>query len=418
VRPILAILLLAAACGTADSEIDPYPVSVDVSDGPLMIATSPGLDGSQIDAVIDTLSPITVLDPFVPGEPEAAPRRRQTDLVLYSGTGDTAIPRLSFAGVSTFELHPCTGVDGLCQLGVGDDTRPVRAILGADVLSRFAVRVDVPQSTIRLFPDIAGSNAARGRACEAVLDNPFAGGGTLVLGGSEVQFTGNRIAIGSCLHYDVDQPEQTDRGTDALFILSTGIAISVLSESSYDRYAAQVDDAAIAPALADLPETTLYMPSGGTLGRLGQISRLALVGEGSVERGPCQELYANHILATNQCEAAEDPVAPCPCANNQTFCSTAAAVEIERSFPVVVVDDLDPLLQALRDELRPNYPEVDGVLALSAVAPLSFDVDYPNGRLLVRCSSDAGCQARPAVRSRDRLPEIAACLPADPGTVN
>jgi len=261
------------------------------------------------------------------------------------------------------------------------------------------------------FPDIAGSDANRGDACDAVFKSPFGGGGTLILGGSEETFTGNRLALGACLDYDTSATEQLQRGSDALFVVATGAPVSLLSESAYERYRTLVDAPEVAPALADLPATTVYLPSGPIAARMGTITRIALVGQGSDKRGPCQELYANHVMAVNGCrvpvQLTEDQ---CVC-YKATFCSTAAAVEIDRSFSVAVIDDLEPLLQALRDELRPAFPEVDGVLAPSAMSPLSFDVDYPNSRALARCEESTGCVARPAVRDLDSLAKIAPCLP-------
>ena len=77
-------------------------------------------------------------------------------------------------------------------------------------------------------------------------------------------------------------------------------------------------------------------------------------------------------------------------------------------FLVVVADD-EPLLQALRTELRPAQPEIDGVLGLSALAATEFDVDYPHNRLLFRCAASA-CVARPALRDRASRLIVGQCL--------
>jgi hypothetical protein len=248
-----------------------------------------------------------------------------------------------------------------------------------------------------------------------VFPSPFSGGGTLTLGGSEAEFSSSRVALSACLHYDV---ASSSSGADVLMVLSSGISVSVLSESAYERYRQRVGDAGMAPALADLPPGQVHLPSGTVAARMGTITRAALVGEGSDERGPCQEVYANHVLSVDGCRDPTAPVRPCPCADGDTFCSTAATVELDRTFPVAVISDLDPLLQALRNELRPRYPEVDGILGLGALAPTSVDIDYRNSRLLFRCEDQSECTARPEVRSESTLPEIAACLagPGDPVT--
>lgn len=407
------LALGVAGCGGGDL-IDPFPVSIDTASGAALLTASAGLDGERIPAVLDTMAPITIVDGFVPGEPVPSPRRRQIDLAVYAGTGDSAIPRAEFLGVSAFEIHPCPDGGAFCELGVDDSRTQFRAIVGADVMSRGAVRFDLPASSVTFFPDIAGDDEARGRACDAVFPSPFTGGGTLTLGGAEVVFSSSRIAIGTCLHYDATRSQA---GADMLMVLSTGVTISLLSESAYERYRARVGDAGQAPALGDLPPGEVHLPSGTIAARMGTVTRAALVGEGSDERGPCQEVYANHVLSANACRAADPPVTPCPCADGRTFCSTAAVIELDRSFPIAVISDLDPLLQALRDELRPEYPEVDGILGLGALAPTSIDVDYRNSRVLARCDDPTECAARPAVRSLDKLREIAACIGDDGGVV-
>jgi hypothetical protein len=406
---VAAVLAVLGGCGGGDL-LDPYPVQVDLTAGAALVTVSSGLEGERIPAVLDTMAPITILDGFVPGEPIPSARRRKVDLTLYAGSGDAAIPRAEFLGVSAFELHPCSDESGYCQFGLDANLTQFRAIVGADVMARGAVRFDVPASAVTFFPDIAGDDDARGRACDAVFPSPFAGGGTLTLAGSEVVFSGTRVALGACLHFDVTQPNELDRGADALFVLSTGIGISVLSESAYERYRVRVGDAGLAPALGDLSTGRLHLPSGELTARLGTVTRVALVGQGSDQRGPCQEVYANHVLSVNGCRDTASPVSPCPCSDDRTFCSTAATIELADSFPVAVISDLAPLLQALRDELRPSYPEVDGILGLGALGATSLDIDYHNQRMLARCADGTNCATRPEVRSLNKLSEIAACL--------
>ncbi len=405
--PIALALALCWGCTSSSDRVNPFPVSVDVSMGPISITVSDGNAGEKLPAVVNTSAPVTLIDGFVPGDPVPSPRRRDVELLLYSGTGAGAVPRIALSGVSSFEIHPCTATDAYCVAGVGSQTEPVRAILGADVLSRRAVRFDLPRSALQFFPDIAGSDAARGDACDAVFKSPFAGGGTLILGGSEETFTGNRLALGACLHYDPSTAtDQLDRGSDALFIVATGAPISMLSESAYERYRTLVNDTQVAPALADLPTTTVYLPSGPIAAHLGTITRIALVGQGSDKRGPCQELYANHVMSVNGCRVPVQLSKEACICYQATFCSTAAAVEIDRPFAVAVINDLEPLLQALRDELRPTFPEVNGLLAPNAMTPLGFDVNYPNSRALARCEESNGlCRppggARPGLSGQD-----------------
>ncbi len=53
-------------------------------------------------------------------------------------------------------------------------------------------------------------------------------------------------------------------------------------------------------------------------------------------------------------------------------------------------------MQTVRAELRPDQPEVDGILGTSALAALEMDVDYPHDRVLARCTT-ADCTMRTAL---------------------
>ena len=73
--------------------------------------------------------------------------------------------------------------------------------------------------------------------------------------------------------------------------------------------------------------------------------------------------------------------------------------------------DSNDTLQALRTELRPDRPEVDGILGANALHQAEIDIDYVNDRMLARCTAAApACQARPEIiRAADRT-QINGCL--------
>jgi hypothetical protein len=104
-------------------------------------------------------------------------------------------------------------------------------------------------------------------------------------------------------------------------------------------------------------------------------------------------------------------VAECPCEDSQDdFCKVAAAVELAPTVRFAIVADTEPLLQALRDELRPDLPEVDGILGVDALRPLQLELDYPNERMLLRCIDREVCVARPQLPSRGDISEVSQCL--------
>ena len=401
---LTACLLVAVGCDTDLTTIDPFPVAIDLASGGVVIPVE--ANGEMIVASIDTLSPITVVDSFVAPGPAPTPRRHEVAVTFLDAISGVA--RASFREVGAFDVHPCPDEGALCRVGESGSSVEINAIIGGDLLSRSALRFDFPAATMRLFPNIAGDNAARGRSCDAVFESPFAGGGTLQISGAEILYGSHRVAIAACMHYDVMAAAEVDRGAAALFIVSTGLGTSILSESAYARYRG-VAGSKLAPPLDDLPSAVLDTPSGPLSGKLGSIRRIALVGEGSDRRGPCKELYASHIMAAELCNDASAGIDPCPCPDESPFCATAGAIEIDEAIAVVIVSDLEPLLQALRAELRPALPEVDGLLGVNAMRKLGIDIDYPGERVIARCLDDTNCITRPAVRTRTSLDEINAC---------
>jgi len=402
-RAVLAVVL--AGCG-GGSEYDPFPVAVDLSAGPVLTTASEA-DGTPVPAVIDTLQPVSLVDEYAAGQEPAPALRRTIDLHLYDVNG---VLRASFNGTTVFDFHPCARSDGPCQIGTGADLHDVRVLIGSDVLARTAVRFDLPASAIRFFPDIAGDDGSRTRNCDAVFPGTLAGGGTILLGDSEVNYNGDRVALPACLGYQVDTAAARVDGADVLMLLATGLPVSVLGASAWERYRAAIGDDSVAPPRASLPAVQVWLPGGPVDAGMASITRIALLGPSgdSEETGPCKELYDSHAVP-QACSDGDAGLGPCPCPGGGDRCTTAAGVEIDRSFPVAVIDDTSPLLQTLRDELRPALPEVDGLLAPGALAPVILDVDYPNARVLARCGDPVGCTARPRITSK-AIAEVKACL--------
>lgn len=414
----LAILasILAAACQEDARDIDPFPIRLDLSRGPAVLAVDIG--AGPLPAVIDTASPFTVLDPLAGGETEVpAPRRRRVTVTLLGldDDGQPTIPRARFPDTAAVELHPCAGT-GPCALGLPADAVPFRVLIGADLLARSATRFDFPRSELRFFPQTTGTDAQLGDDCHAVIGNAFAGGGTLLVGGTEVSYSGRRPVISACV--DGSQPRGEDlvaeqRGSDAFFLVSTGLGVTVLAASAYDRYAAIGD----APPRDSLVPGDLLLASGPTGALFGEIGRLALVGslpqddEGQTERGPCRELQLNRLMSVRSCDETGG-VSPCPCPDGAEFCRTAAAIDLDGPIQVAVLEDGHPLFQALRDELRPDTPELDGILGTAALAPLRLELDYVGRRMVMRCMTAQGCITRPAVRSGAAQTSIDRCRQA------
>jgi hypothetical protein len=315
-------------------------------------------------------------------------------------------------------LHPCDTAG--CAVGTPSSPHAIDAVIGMDAFDSDALRLDLDLAQLFILPNVAGTTGARSRACDAVMPAPFRGGGTLLLGGTELAFTNFRIAIDACL---APRPEQTTvnpatgqilavpqraRGADVLLVLSTGIGTSLLGESAYARYR---DVQPSAPDLASLPDDTELLTSGPVTGKRvtlqsqslpwgPQWPTLALVAMSNADpRAPCRQVWASRLMVERDCNL--DGSDDCPCAPGSFTCGVPAVTEltIPVGLDVLVVSDADPTLQALRTELRPDQPEVDGVLAASALRGLELDIDYPHDRLLARCTDPTACTARPQLTS-------------------
>jgi len=413
----LLALLALAGCDyvtgsfvTNDFSGDPFPVPVETTSGAVVVGLQ-AEGGSIHTAVLDVLSPVTVFDPGLDAQPKVT-----YPIVTLEGldpaTGVLDQPRARFDGPQVVSVHPCS--DPSCAVGTEAAPRPFDAILGADAFASDALRLDLGTSDVFVLPDVAGDDSNRGLSCDAVLPQAFRGGGTLLVGGTEVAFANWRAAIDTCLAFNPDPNLlQSERGANVLLVASTAIGISILDETAYARYRDVVPSA---PDVSALPDGSVLLPSGVIAGKQGTITSLALVGNSSGSpRAPCRQVYAHHLLTAGDCVAGDD----CPCTGGPTFCPVPAVLELTPAtpLPVLVVSDADPTLQALRAELRPDRPEVDGILGTAALTALELDLDYPHDRALGRCVDTTTCSARPELSNENRRPSVTSCLAAPPGPI-
>jgi len=84
---------------------DKFPVHVDASRGALLVGMRPGAPADNVDrvAVLDLLSPFTLIDPRV----ATAPSLQYADVLLLgkSSTGELTTPRARFPEVQLLSLH-------------------------------------------------------------------------------------------------------------------------------------------------------------------------------------------------------------------------------------------------------------------------------------------------------------------------
>lgn len=410
-----AACLLAAGAGCSlitDSFVtnefsgDQYPIDVELSTGAVMVGLRQ--DGvPDRSAVLDILSPVTLVDPGVNVPPSVSTH----DVLLLGANGPGGPieqPRARLSDAQLISVHPCEMED--CVVGSPAASTTFQAVIGADVLAGDAVRLRLGSSQMFVLPDIGGDESDRNHACDGVFPSPYRGGGTLVIAGTELPFGGRRLAIGACLGANPDPSvPQGERGADALLVASTGIGITILGETAYARYALSNKTA---PALGTLPLTTVNLPSGPVTGRLTTLSSLALVAtSSSTPRAPCRHVYGSRLIIQRDCDGDDD----CVCEGGDTFCSIPAVIELNAPtvLDVLVLVDGDPTLQALRTELRPDQPEVDGILGTNAMRSVELDIDYPHNRMLARCTG-AGCVTRPGLATRADRAQAQGCLGPNP----
>jgi hypothetical protein len=427
---------------TNDFSGDEFPVDVDTSTGAILVGLrAAGQPDRQ--AVLDVLSPITLVDPGA----GVAPSLTFTSLTLLGRRGPGGaidLPRARFVDTQLVSTPPCDdacaapdappGCDSTCKVGnPAGATAPFTGIFGGDALAGDAVRLRLGADQLFILPDTGGSDRGRSLSCEAVFDSPYRGGGTMVIGDTELPFGGRRITLDACLGYPVAPPLPAaslsdyaialrPHGLDAVLVMSTGIGVSILDEQTYQRYLLAAPDDRGALPLAQLPAATRYLPSGPITGRLATIQRLALIASSTSNAvSPCRQVHAHHLLATyvpasdRECadrgaldreQAGGERVAAidCPCDNGDLFCDVPAVLELDQPLEFLIVGDGDRTLQALRTELRPDQPEVNGLLGTNALRVAEVDVDYPHDRLIARCpAGDPRCSARPELaREGDR----------------
>jgi hypothetical protein len=433
----MKLAVLAIACtgcsyltdsfGLDEFSGDEFPTTVETTSGAVVLGMS-AQSTTVHTAVLDLMSPFTIID----DGPATAPRITNPQVVLFGERVPGApfdLPRAEIDDPDVMAIHPCG--EAACTVGTPAAPRGYDAIVGMNALAGDALRIRLASDPsvadiIYLLPDIAGSEPSRTYSCDAVFPAPYRGGGTAIVGGTELPFGNTRVTIDACLAPNPDPLLlQSQRGVDALFVASTAIGISLLDRSAYERYRELVTTA---PAYEDLPEDSALLPSGPVAGRRTNIERIDFIGKStSNPRAPCRQAYAHRLLSQHDCEVGDD----CPCIDsdpaNGTYCGVPAIAELAPAtgFDVLVVDDNDGTLQALRTELRPDQPEVDGILGTSALRLLELDIDQPNNRMLARCQSSdkSTCSIRPEIfndQSTDNRKQVNGCIgpiTAPPGVV-
>jgi hypothetical protein len=306
------------------------------------------------------------------------------------------------------------------------ETPVLGAVLGGALLRNFSVvfRLFGDPPVMTLWPRQGASDDFLTNSGYAVLQFDLFGGAELTAAGrpdlvgltAPLQIPPTRIVMRVCgapaeyLHDDT-QPAQacctrgdevtTASGADLALMVATGIAPVVVSQSAWSRIVTRLAGAAAPEAPAAGPPLvlpTLAAPVEGAL--WSALPRLAFVDlefDARSNPGPCVELARARRLEWVERHHAENAcVQPCDTDPQDTgkALNGAAYLEVGGGIPVAVVPDSTPFLQGLRAEIRPEGPEIDGLLGAAALARTSMEIDYRSqpGRVILTCDPAAEAQ--------------------------
>ncbi|HVY39465.1 MAG TPA: hypothetical protein VHM31_16095 [Polyangia bacterium] len=406
--------------------------------GALLALAGPPGGPPGITMVVDTASPFTVMA----GPSTGALQTRLTGFDLYGvgvpPTSEQMSPPLrgKFRNwdVLTFPLS-----------AVGDGSgEPPGGVLGADVLRGYSVDLRLagpcPASlpgtcaSMTLWHRLAPDQAFLEDAGYAVLAFTPYGGGEITAQG-DPDFLGlrgpvtvppTRVVLRACAVPAAFSPVPDPlapppppcctaadalaqaTGVDLSLLVDTGIGPLVLSASAWARVVANA--AARTPALPLPPLPDAPSPSATPL-RVATwpapidvllwaaIPRFALVNleaGANNDPGPCVELGRSRrteLVSYATVNAPDLHICGQRCDRdpNQTGLAqnSAAYLEINGNIPVAVIADNDPFLQALRFDVLPEGPELDGLVGAAALGAARVELDYLSspGRAVFSCET-------------------------------
>jgi hypothetical protein len=389
-------------------------------DGALIaVAALPDAPGANFPMLIATGSAVTLLAGPAPAT-NLATAKGGFDLLDPARLGPPAVVRAQFRNLSMLRL-PIGAVGGEAGSLVPG------GVVGGDLLRAYSVE-------LRFAPVVCATGAAScpsmtfwghlgadlgflQDAGYAVIRFTLDGGGETTAEGDE-DFLGERgplvlpptrVVLRSCAvpkDFTPDMPRDKCCTADDAAALATGVDLSLMIDSGLGPMMlsksawARVSAAAPAP----LPE-----PVGGTL-FLATWSTPIAVGWSTMPRftlvdlevgalndpGACVELararrteQVSHEVVVNM---SQDVCAQ-PCDTDQRGTglafTSAAYVEISGQIPVAIIPDEHPYLQGLRFDIRPEGPELDGIVGAAALGHARVELDYRSspGRAIFSCES-------------------------------
>jgi hypothetical protein len=417
-------------------------------DGALIVRASVVPDpDAPISMLLDTGTPLTAFSGVAPGT-----------LTTFKGgfdlrddsTGVDAV-RASFRNFDLLRLPLAP---------VGDDSVTLGALFGGDVLRLFSIDLRLgapcsPGSTDRCASVTfwRRQNAEGGflqDAGYAVLKFSLTGGGEVTAQGDSdflgtrgpLALPATRVVLRGCVvplpfapsddlfaccqREDANKLATTASGASGVsganlaLLVATGVGPVILGEAAWGRVvtaAAAVNQTLTAP----VPQpASLWLATWPTPldAAWTTIPRMALVdAELGTDNDPgaCVELARARRIEQVSYRTVNSPdlgtcVQPCDTDPRQPTKAqnSAAYLELGGQIPVAVIADTEPFLQGLRFDVRPEGPEVDGLLGAGALGGARVEFDYGGSqpRAIFSCETDAQREACWAAARCPRLPTI------------
>jgi hypothetical protein len=426
---ILACLVIAGAAAGCSGDcctIDSFPIPLSSAPlgagaggqpgGLLAWAQSPTLNGgAPFQMSVDTASPLTVSSGSADGSRETV--SRAFDIL---GQAPEYPVRARFRNIDMLPVPMGT---------VGDAATQPAAVLGGDLLRGFSVEFRFSQPSMTIWPNQRADDSFLEDVGYAVIHfTPFGGGELDATGPSDVlglrgplDVAPSRIVLRACGAPDLFDPQTSPRqaccrrgdeisdssGTPLSLLLATGAGPLVLTRSAWTR---------MLPGLSPVPAETpgkLYLTEAipaldVAWTAMPEAAHIALVNQelsASADPGPCVELARSRRIewvAYRQAKLPAEAVCVQPCDTDPNDAgkaqNSAAYIELGGSatapIPVAIIADTDPYIEGLRADIRPEGPELDGIIGAGVLSRSRVEIDYRSSgmRAIFSCDGETNRQ--------------------------
>ena len=410
-------LLLLAACGSdqvLDHDLEPiYLARAPIEPGGAalggllaQVSTAAGIAPLLVDSAfpLNSLGRAGCASGAVPGWTYTG------TMEVLDGKASMAILRASFREVGLFDI---------CPGPTGDAATQPAGVMGAPLLANFTVGLTLPRSPdgaafMSLWPSYPGSDGQLAQDGQVVLRFDPRGSASAGKGGGEATLTlpNGRIVLAACAAPRAFATTEAQAlcghgeaamrasGQDLMLAIGTGEGPLILSDSAWQRVAAQLG---IAPDAGTPGDLFTPFSNTATAARFADLPRLALF-QGTPDSswlGACTELARARriewVLANQGTGAC---VQPCDASGSQAV-TTRSYLELGGSLRVAVVSEESELIRSLNVDAPPK-PQVDGLVGAGTLAGTRMRLDYPSepsGRVIAACEDGSTrdlCWAAPS----------------------